>query len=107
LYSVVSYSVVQRTNEFGIRMALGAPKRHLLGIVFGSTVLSVGSGIVVGVLLTLALNKVVASWAEGSSRDPRILLGVTLVLAAVAALACMLPARRASNVDPMTALRYE
>jgi putative ABC transport system permease protein len=107
LYSVVSYSVAQRTNEFGIRMALGAQKGHVLGIVFASTVVSVGSGIVAGVALTLALNKVLARWAEGSSRDPLILLAVTLVLAVVAALACLLPARRASNVDPMTALRYE
>jgi putative ABC transport system permease protein len=107
LYSVVSYTVAQRTNEFGIRMALGAQRGHVLRIVFESTVVSVGSGIVAGLVLTLALNKVLAHWAEGSSRDPLILLAVTLVLAAVAAIACALPARRASEVDPMTALRYE
>ena len=107
LYSVVSYSVAQRTNEFGIRMALGAQRGHVLGIVFASTVTSVGSGIVVGLLLTVALNKVLARWAEGSSRDPHILLAVTAVMAVVAALACALPARRASVVDPMTALRHE
>jgi uncharacterized membrane protein len=107
LYSVVSYSVEQRTNEFGIRMALGAQRGHVLGIVFLSTVVSVGSGILAGVVLTLALNKILARWAEGSSRDPLILLAVTLVLSLVAAIACALPARRASRVDPMTALRYE
>jgi predicted permease len=107
LYSVVSYSVAQRTNEFGIRMALGAQRGHVLGIVFASTVTSVGGGIVAGVLLTLALNRVLARWAEGSSRDPYILLAVTALLAVVAALACAIPARRASKVDPMTALRYE
>ncbi len=107
LYSVVSYSVEQRTNEFGIRMALGAQRGHVLAIVFSSTILSVGGGILGGLALTLALNKVLAHWAEGSSRDPLILLAVTLVLALVAAIACVLPARRASNVDPMTALRYE
>ena len=88
-------------------MALGAQRGHVLAIVFSSTVLSVGGGILGGLALTLALNKVLAHWAEGSSRDPLILLAVTLVLALVAAVACVLPARRASNVDPMTALRYE
>ena len=107
LYSVVSYTVAQRTNEFGIRMALGAQRSHVLGIVFASTVVSVGGGILAGLALTIAGNKLLAQWAEGSSRDPRILLAVTLVLAAVAAIACLLPARRASRVDPMTALRYE
>ncbi len=107
LYSVVSYSVAQRTNEFGIRMALGAQRTHVLRIVFASTVASVGSGIVLGVVLTLALNKVLARWAEGSSRDPLVLLAMTVLLSLVAAIACSGPARRAVKVDPMTALRYE
>jgi ABC-type antimicrobial peptide transport system permease subunit len=107
LYSVVSYSVAQRTNEFGIRMALGAQRTHVLKIVFASTVVSVGSGIAAGVVLTLALNKVLARWAENSSRDPIVLLIVTVLLAVVAAFACAAPARRAIEVDPMTALRYE
>jgi ABC-type antimicrobial peptide transport system permease subunit len=107
LYSVVSYSVAQRTNEFGIRMALGAPRTHVLRIVFTSTVVSVGSGILAGIGLTLALNRVLAQWAEGSSRDPLVLLGVTLLLGLVAAAACAGPARKASGSDPMTALRYE
>jgi predicted permease len=107
LYSVVSYSVAQRTNEFGIRMALGARRTHVLQIVFASTIASVGSGIVAGVLLTLALNKILVRWAEGSSRDPMVLLAVTVLLSIVAAIACSGPARRAVKVDPMTALRYE
>ena len=107
LYSVVSYSVAQRTNEFGIRIALGAQRTHVLRIVFESTVASVGSGIAAGVVLTLALNKVLARWADGSSRDPLVLLAVTVLLSLVAAIACSGPARRASAVDPMTALRYE
>jgi predicted permease len=98
LYSVVSYSVAQRTNEFGIRVALGAQRAHVLRVVFASTVISVGSGLVAGVALTLALNQLLAQWAEGSSRDPLVLLAVT---------ACTGPARRALAVDPMTALRYE
>jgi len=107
LYSVVSYSVAQRTNEFGIRMALGAQRMHVLRIVFISTVASVGSGILAGIVLTLALNKVLARWAEGTARDPLVLLAVTVLLSVVAALACSGPARRAVKVDPMTALRYE
>jgi predicted permease len=107
LYSVVSYSVVQRTNEFGIRMALGAPRGHVLRIVFASTVLSVGGGIVVGLALSLALSKVMAHWAQESQRDPLLLAASTLVLLLVAGVACTLPARRAAAVDPMTAIRYE
>jgi len=107
LYSVVSYSVVQRTNEFGIRMALGAQRGHVLKIVFASTIASVGGGVAAGLVLALALNKVVAHWAEGSSRDPLMLVGATALLALVAGIACLIPARRASRVDPMVALRYE
>ena len=107
LYSVVSYTVEQRTNEFGIRMALGAQRGHVLSIVFRSMLVSIGSGILAGVVLVLALNKLLAQWATGSSRNPLILLAVMLLLGAVSALACALPARRASDVDPMTALRCE
>ena len=107
LYSVVSYSVAQRTNEFGIRMALGAQREHVLKIVFASTLASVGGGVGLGLVLALALNKVVAYWAEGSSRDPLMLVGATVLLSAVAGIACAIPARRASRVDPMVALRYE
>ncbi len=107
LYSVVSYSVAQRTNEFGIRMALGAQRSHVLGIVFASTVTSVGGGIAAGLVLAVVLNKLLGHWAEGSVRDPFILLAVTGLMGAVAALACAIPARRASVVDPMTALRVE
>jgi predicted permease len=107
LYSVVSYSVVQRTNEFGIRMALGAGRGHVLRIVFASTVVSVGSGIVAGLVLAVALNSVVQKWAQGNARDPLILLAGTALLVTASAVACALPARYASRVDPMTALRYE
>ena len=109
LYSVVSYSVVQRTNEFGIRMALGAQRTHVLAIVFRSTVASVGSGVVAGIVLTLALSKVMAHWATGNtgSFNPVVIVGAILVLAAVAGLACALPARRAARVDPMKAIRCE
>jgi uncharacterized membrane protein len=107
LYSVVAYTVVQRTNEFGIRMALGAERGHVLGLVFRSTVVSVGAGIVAGVILTLALNKVMASWSAESVRDPLLLLGATFLLSTVASLASAFPAWRAAGVNPMTAIRYE
>ncbi len=107
LYSVVSYTVVQRTNEFGIRIALGAQRGHVLGIVFRSMIASVGGGIVAGGVLTLALNKVLASWDAESARDPLLLLAAAVSLALVAGFACALPARRAAGLDPMTAIRYE
>ena len=107
LYSVVAYTVVQRTNEFGIRIALGAKKSHVLGIVFKSTVASVGAGIVAGLALTFALNKVMASWATESARDPLLLLAATGVLSIVATIAGMIPAWRAAGLDPMKAIRYE
>jgi predicted permease len=107
LYSVVSYSVAQRTNEFGIRMALGAQRGHVLNIVFKSILLSVGCGIAAGLVLAFALNKVLAQWAAGSSRDPMMLLGAVVVLGVAAVIACAIPARRASLVDPMTALRCD
>jgi hypothetical protein len=106
LYSVVSYTVAQRTGEFGIRMALGAPRTHVLRIVFESTVLSVGCGMAAGLVLTLSLQRLLAHWAEGSSRDPLVVVAAALLLSLVAAVSCAVPARRASRVDPVTALRY-
>ena len=107
LYSVVSYSVAQRTSEFGIRIALGAPLRHVLRIVFASAAVSVGVGIVTGLALSFALSRFIAQWIESAAPSPLILLAVSLLLLAVAALACLLPARRASAVNPMIALRSE
>ncbi len=107
LYSVVSYSVAQRTPEFGIRMALGARQRDVLRDVFASMAISVGSGVASGVLLTLILSTVLAQWVEGGSRDPLILVAVILVLIAASMSACFIPAHRASSIDPMSALRYD
>ena len=104
---MVSYTVAQRTNEFGIRMALGARRGDLLRIVFRSALGSMGAGIFAGVALSLALNQVIAKWAQGSTRDPVILLAGTILLSLVSGLACAIPARRASKVDPMIALRSE
>jgi putative ABC transport system permease protein len=107
LYSVVSYSVVQRTNEFGIRMALGARKRHVLKIVIASAGISVGLGVLAGLGLSFALNRLIAQWVENASASPLILMAASLLLLTVAGVACLLPAKRASGVDPMTALRCE
>jgi predicted permease len=107
LHSVVSYTVAQRTNEFGIRLALGARRADLLRIVFRSALGSMGTGIFAGVALSLALSRIIATWAQGNARDPIILLAGTILLGLVAGLACAIPARRASKVDPIIALRCE
>lgn len=107
LYSVVSHSVVRRTNEFGIRMALGAQREDVLRLVFTSTAGSVGAGLVVGVILSLGLAQAIATWTQETSRDPLILAGVVILLAGAASAACLVPARRASSIDPIAALRYE
>jgi putative ABC transport system permease protein len=75
--------------------------------VFTSTAISVGAGLLGGALLSSALERFISSWVEGSSHDPLILLGVVMLLVAVSILACLLPARRASSIDPITALRFE
>ena len=107
LYSVVTYTVATRTNEFGIRMALGAKSADVFHIVVRSTAINVGAGIAAGLILTFAFDKLATKWVTESSRDPLILAGVTMLLIAVAFLASLVPARRASAVDPMVAFRYE
>jgi len=107
LYSVVSYTVAQRTNEFAVRMALGAQRSDVLLSVLLSTVSVVAMGVAAGSGLYLLVNRVVARWAYAPAKDPLILLLVTPVLVGVAVLACYLPARRAMSLDPIKALRHE
>ena len=107
LYSAVSYGVATRTNEFGIRMALGAEAADVIRIVLSSTAIQVSSGVAAGIALSVAFNKLATKWVTESSRDPMVLGGVTLLLVVAAALACLVPARRAASVDPMEALRCE
>ena len=107
LYSVISYTVAQRTGEFGIRMALGAGRKDVLLMVFRSAAVSVAGGVLTGVVLTITLNRVLARWIQGSSLDALVLSGVILLLLATSGLSCLIPARRASSVDPIVALRYE
>ena len=108
VYSVVSYAAVQRTHEIGIRMALGANPRDILGMVLGQSLVVIGVGIVVGLGAALAGTRLLGSLLVGvSSNDPATFVVVVATLAFVALLACWLPARRATRVSPLVALRYE
>jgi hypothetical protein len=107
LYSVVSYSVNQRNQEIGIRMALGAQRMNIVELVLKSVAATVGVGIVLGLAISIALNHLVAHWVQSSSRDPLTLLIVAVVLVLIAIFACLWPAQRAANLDPMKALRTE
>jgi len=107
LYSVVSFSVTQRTQEVGIRMALGAPRTNILRLVISSTALMLAAGVAVGLVLSLALDRIIRDWAGGSPRDPATLFLAALILVLVATIACVVPAWRAATVDPVVALRYE
>jgi putative ABC transport system permease protein len=107
LYSVVSFAVTQRTQEVGIRMALGAPRTSIIRLVLASTGTMLGFGLSIGLGLSIALNGVVASWVKGSSRDPLTLVSSAMLLLLVAVAACVVPAWRAATIDPMRALRTE
>ena len=107
LYSVVSFAVTQRTQEVGIRMALGAPRTSIIRLVLASTGTMLGFGLAIGLGLSIALNGVVASWVKGSSRDPLTLSVSAMLLLFVAVAACVVPAWRAATIDPMRALRTE
>jgi putative ABC transport system permease protein len=108
IYGVLSYSVRRRTRELGVRMALGARRGDLLGLVLRRGLALALSGIALGVLGALVLARLLASLLVGvGSADPLTFLVISSVLATVAALACYLPARRASRLDPFEALRQE
>jgi putative ABC transport system permease protein len=108
IYGVISYSVAQRSKEFGLRMALGAQQNDVLGLVMKQGVLLTVIGVVVGVAAALGLTRLMASLLFGvQPTDALTYLCVPAVLAVVALLASYIPARRATQVDPMKALRYE
>jgi putative ABC transport system permease protein len=108
LFGVVSYSVEQRTHELGVRLAVGAERGDILKLVLGYGMRMTAVGIAAGIGGTLAVSRVLASQLYGvTSTDPVTFITIALILLAVALAACYVPARRATRVDPMVALRYE
>lgn len=107
LYSVASYLVAQRTNEIGIRIALGATRAHVFRIVMGSAATNVAIGVIVGMLLSVGLSRLMAAWVGNSAIQPLMVGAVAALLLLVAATACLVPAQRAISIDPMVALRRE
>jgi predicted lysophospholipase L1 biosynthesis ABC-type transport system permease subunit len=107
-YGVLSYAVEQRTQEIGVRMALGAQARQVLGMVLGQGARLVALGLVAGIAGALALRRILSGMLFGvAATDPAIFASVIVVLSAVSLAACYLPARRATRISPMVALREE
>lgn len=108
IYGVVSYSVAQRTREIGLRRALGAKESDVLKLVLGEGFFVVSIGLVLGLLLAFAATRLIAGFLYGvAPTDPLTFGGVPLLLGLIAVGACYIPARRATKVDPLVALRYE
>ncbi len=107
LYCIQSFLVVQRTREFGVRIALGARREHIVSLVTRSSLLAVLAGTGIGLALDIALSQIFSYWTSGNSRDPEMLAIVVAVLLIAAALASIVPARLAASIEPMEALRAE
>jgi putative ABC transport system permease protein len=108
IYGVMSYSVSQRTGEIGVRMALGADRASVLRMILGHSLRLTAIGLVVGLVLALAVTRVMSKVLFGvSPTDPATFATILILLTLVALLACHVPALRATKVNPMVALRYE
>jgi ABC-type antimicrobial peptide transport system permease subunit len=107
IYGVMSYAVSQRSHEIGIRLALGARPGDVLLLILGQGMLVVSIGVAAGLALAVVATRVVAQLLFVSPTDPVVYAGTALVLAATGLLANLLPARRATAVDPQSALRYD
>jgi ABC-type antimicrobial peptide transport system permease subunit len=108
LYGVISYSVAQRTRELGIRIALGAQKSDVLRLILRQGMTLVAAGIIFGIAASIGLTHLMATLLYGvSATDPLTFLALSIALLSVAFVACWLPARRASTVDPIVALHAE
>jgi ABC-type antimicrobial peptide transport system permease subunit len=108
IYGVVHYAVAERTREIGVRLALGATRRDVLGLVIGQGLRMPAIGIGVGLAASIGLTRIISHLLfDVGATDPSTFAAVGLVLASVAAVACYFPARRATRVDPVRALRQE
>ena len=107
LFSVVSYGVTQRTAEFGVRMALGASRMHILWVAASSGIASAAAGIAVGVIADLSLRRIVTHWMNNRTAGIEALFAAVLLFTICTIPACLMPAGRASLIDPSDALRYE
>src|SRR5262249_29540869 len=108
IYSVIAYSVAQRTQEIGIRVALGAQTGAILKLVVGQGMKLVASGVALGLAASFSLTRLMSNMLFGvSAVDPMTFGAITLLLTFVGLLACWIPARRATKVDPLVALKYE